>query len=77
MPQLTQRFCLNLPNPLARHVKLFANFFERVVGIHVDTETHAQHLGFARRQAGQYVCVVSLSPAMSPNRPANARSGPR
>src|SRR3546814_18028093 len=30
-------------------------FLEGVVGVHVDAEAHAQHLGLARGQAGEHV----------------------
>ena len=52
--QFAQRLGFDLTNPLARHVKLLADLFQCVVGIHVDTEAHAEHLGFARGQAAQY-----------------------
>ena len=48
MPQLPQRLRFNLPDTLAGHVELLAHFFQRVVGVHVDAEAHAQHLGLAR-----------------------------
>src|SRR6188508_806068 len=54
VPQLAQRLGLDLPDALARDVELLADFLERVVGIHVDTEAHAQDLGFARREAGEH-----------------------
>ena len=39
--QLAECFCLNLADAFAGYVKLFANFFKRMVGIHIDTKTHA------------------------------------
>ena len=54
MTQFAQCFCFDLPDAFTRDVELFADFLERVIGIHVDTETHAQHLGFARREAGEH-----------------------
>ena len=51
MLQLADRLGFDLANALARDVELFADFFERVVGAHLDAETHAQHLGFAWCQA--------------------------
>ena len=48
MLQLAQRLRLDLPNPLARHRELLADFFERVVSIHTDAEPHAQHAFLAR-----------------------------
>jgi len=63
MPEFPQRFGLDLANALTRHVELFAHFLERVIGVHVDTETHAKYLCLARRQAGQHaLCVVSFKP---------------
>src|SRR5690606_34947360 len=44
MPQLAQRLRLDLADALARDVELLADLFERVVGVHVDAEAHAQHL---------------------------------
>ena len=35
-------------------VKLLANLFQRVVGVHVDAETHTKHLCFPWRQSGQH-----------------------
>ena len=45
MSQLSQRFGFNLSNPLPGHIKLFPDFFQGVVGVHINAETHAQHLG--------------------------------
>src|SRR5690348_6666093 len=47
MPQLAQRLGLDLADALAGHVELLADFFQRVVGVHVDAEAHPQHLGLA------------------------------
>src|SRR5258706_16084428 len=55
MAQLAQRFGFYLPDALARDVELLANFFERVIGVHLDAETHAQHLGLARRERIEHV----------------------
>ena len=46
--QFAQCLGLDLTDPLAGHIELLADFFEGMVGVHVDTKTHAQHLGFAR-----------------------------
>ena len=54
MAQLAERLGFDLTDPLAGYVKLFADFFQRVVGVHIDTKTHAQHLGFAGGQATEY-----------------------
>ena len=39
----------HLADALAGDVELLADFLEGVVGVHVDAEAHAQHLGFPRR----------------------------
>ena len=39
--QLAQRFGFDLTNPFTGNVELFTNLLEGVVGIHVDTVTHA------------------------------------
>src|SRR5688572_17009699 len=54
MPQLAQRLRFYLPDALARDVELLADFFQRVVGVHVDAEAHAKHLGFTRGQLRKY-----------------------
>ena len=38
--QLAQRLGFYLPDSLARDVELLADLFERVIGVHVDTEAH-------------------------------------
>src|SRR5690606_31537211 len=48
VPQFSQRLGLDLAYTLARYIELLADLFESLVGAHFDTETHAQHLGFAR-----------------------------
>ena len=55
MTQLAQRLGFDLTNTLTRNVKLFANLFQRVVGVHIDTETHTQDLRFTRSQTRQHV----------------------
>ena len=55
MAQLTERFCLDLPDPLTGHVKLFAHLLQRVVGIHINTKAHAQYLGLAGGQTAEYL----------------------
>ncbi len=55
MTQLSERLGFDLSDALSRHIKLLADLFQRVVGVHVDAKTHAQHLGFARRQPRQDV----------------------
>ena len=54
MAQLAQRLRLYLPDPFTGDVKLLADFFERVVRIHIDAEAHAQDLRFTRGQALEY-----------------------
>ena len=39
--QLAQCFGFDLTNTLSSYVELLADFFEGVVSVHVDTETHA------------------------------------
>src|SRR3546814_18521460 len=46
--QLAERFRLDLADAFARHAELLADFLERVVGVHPDAETHAQHAFLAR-----------------------------
>ena len=46
MTQFTQRFCLDLPNPFPRDIKLLTHLFKRVISVHVDAESHSQYLGF-------------------------------
>ena len=52
MAQLAQCFGFDLTNSFTRYVELLADFFKRVIGIHIDAEAHPEHLGFTRRQAG-------------------------
>ena len=55
MAQLAQRLRLDLADALARDVELLADFLQRVVGVHLDAEAHAQHLRLARRQRVEHV----------------------
>src|SRR5262249_24538316 len=48
MLQLAQRLCLDLADALAGHRELLAYLLQRVVGVHTDAETHAQHALLAR-----------------------------
>src|SRR3989344_3978244 len=50
VPELTQCLGFYLTNTFTRDVKLLADFFQRVVGVHADTKTHAQYLGLALRE---------------------------
>src|SRR5471030_301743 len=51
--QLAQRLGFDLTNPFTGHVELLTNLLKGVVGIHVDTEAHAQNLGFTGSEAGE------------------------
>ena len=51
--QFAQCLGFDLSNTLAGDIELFADFFQSVVGVHIDTEAHSQYLGFTSRQAGQ------------------------
>ena len=53
MFQLAQRLGFNLTNTLTGHAELLTNFFQRMVGVHADAETHAQHPFLTRCQACQ------------------------
>ena len=55
MSQFTQRFCLDLANTLARYVKLSPDFFQSMISIHFNTETHTQNLGFSWSQRVKHV----------------------
>src|SRR5215468_985454 len=48
--QLSQRLGLDLADALARHRELLADFFQRVVLVHADAETHADYTLLARRE---------------------------
>src|SRR6476646_11582709 len=54
MLELAQRLGLDLADALARHRELLADLFQRVVGVHADSEAHAQHALFAWRQRGEH-----------------------
>lgn len=55
MAQFTQRLRFDLTNTFAGNVELFTHFFQRVIGIHVDTEAHTQNFRFTGGQASQNV----------------------
>jgi hypothetical protein len=55
VPQLPECFGFDLTNPLSRNIKLLADFFEGMVSIHIDTETHPKNFGFSRRETGKYL----------------------
>ena len=55
MTQLPQRLGLDLTNPLAGDVELFADLLQRVVGVHVYAEAHAKHFCLTCRQAAKHL----------------------
>ena len=55
MAQFAQGLGFDLTNTFACDIKLLTHFFERVIGIHVDTKTHTQHLGFTSGEAVQHI----------------------
>src|SRR5205823_13562827 len=55
VPKLAQRLRLDLPDALASDVELLADLLQGVVGVHFDTEAHAQHFGFPRSERIQNV----------------------
>ena len=55
MTQFAQRLRFDLTDTFAGNVELFTHFFQRVVGVHIDTETHTQNFCFTRGQASQHV----------------------
>ena len=54
MAKLAQRFRLDLTDTLSGHVKLLPDSLERVVSVHIDTETHPENLCFTRCEAAKY-----------------------
>ena len=48
------RLGFDLADTFAGHTKLLTHLFERVIGVHTDTKTHAKHPLFARRQRRQH-----------------------
>ncbi len=79
MTQLTQRLRFDLTDTFAGHVELFTHFFQRVVGIHVDTETHTQHFCFTGGQSSQNVVrggTQALGKTISPPRWRSSVSRP-
>ena len=58
--QLAQCLGFDLANTLSGYVELFADFFEGVVGIHVDTETHAQYFRFSCCEAAKNTASDSV-----------------
>ena len=68
MAQFTQRLRFDLTDTFAGNVKLFTHFFQRVVGVHIDTETHTQYFRFTGGQASQNggACRPCSAMAMGP-----------
>lgn len=62
MTQFAQGFGFDLSNALTGHIKLFAHFFQSVVGIHVYAKTHAQDFGFAWVKLSKTSLVTSRKP---------------
>jgi len=54
MTQLSQGLRLNLANTFSGNIKLLTDLFKGVIGIHIDSKSHAQDLGFTRCQTAQY-----------------------
>ena len=52
--QLAQRLGFDLTDALTGDVELFADLFQSVVGIHINTKTHTQNFGFTRGQTIQH-----------------------
>src|ERR1700723_3043002 len=52
--EFPQSLRLDLTDALASHRELLTDFFQCVVGVHPDTEAHAQHALFARRERRQH-----------------------
>ena len=60
MLQLAKRFGFDLTDPFPRNRELLTDFFQRVVGVHADTKTHAQDT-FLTRQACQAELTSGLN----------------
>ncbi len=50
MLEFPKRLCLDLPDPLARHAELLADFLKRVIRVHPDAKSHAKNPFFTRRK---------------------------
>ena len=55
MAQFAQCLCFNLAYALTGHVELLTYFFQSMIGVHFNSKTHAQHLGFAWRKRIKYI----------------------
>ena len=60
MLQLTQSLRLNLPDPLARHRELLADFLERVIREHPNAEAHFWDAFFVRVSVNRPHQALSL-----------------
>src|ERR1700722_3972461 len=56
MLQLAQRLRLDLAYSFTRQLELLADFFQSMVGVHSDSEAHAQYALLARRQGRLNTC---------------------
>lgn len=50
MLEFPKCLCLDLPDPLARHAELLADFLKRVIRVHPDAKSHAKNPFFTRRK---------------------------
>ncbi len=50
MLEFSKCFRFDLPDPLACHAELLADFLERVIRVHPDAKTHAKNPFFPRRK---------------------------
>ena len=50
-----RKLCFDLANSLARHGELTPNLFKRVIGIHINTESHSEHLCRTLGQRPQHI----------------------
>ena len=53
MTQFAQRFCFYLTNTLTGYIELLAYFFQSMVGIHINAESHTQYFSFTGCQAAK------------------------
>ena len=84
MAQFTQRLRFDLTDTFAGNVELFTHFFQRVVGVHIDSETIwdiKKHIGYVsstfaspakRRMGGADRAIMGLDDVYA-NRPIPAR----
>ena len=55
MTQFSQSLCFDLSYSFTGHVELFADLFQSVIRVHVDTKSHAQHLCLSSSETAEYV----------------------